>query len=253
VLDEMEMQLWMDGDRTCGQLRVEPWLCVPGGGLRIGALAILVDMVVGHTPEGTINPTIDIAVRWIAAAPAAGSVVRAEAAVLRSGRQQVIGEASVMDDATGALLGWASAAFVNRRMGPPLGTERSLWGKPGELPASVEAALGTTHSTPGRVDLAFEGRVRNSGDAVSTVMGGVQAVVAELAAEQAIPGPHEVVTLSIRYLSRVKVGPLRAVAEPLAGSGPLRTVRVALTDAGDGDRLVSHVIADVRPLSRQRT
>lgn len=249
MLDEMGMQLWTDGDRTCGRLPVQPWLCVPGGGLRIGALAILVDMVVGHTPQATINPTIDMAVRWIADAPKPGTVIRAESTVLRWGRQQVIGETTVVDDATGELLGWGSAAFVNRRMGPPLGPTPSDWGeRRREPPASVESALGTVQRAPGWVELAFDGRVRNGGEAISTVMGGVQAVVAELAAEQAICGSHEVVTLSIRYLSRVKVGPLRAIAEPLAGSEARRTVRVALTDAGDGDRLVSHVIADVRPL-----
>lgn len=92
MLDRMGMTLWSDDECTYGRLPVRTWLCRPGGGLRVGALAILVDMVVGHTPLVTINPTIDMNVRWTATPPMPGVVVRADASVLWFGRQQVVGE-----------------------------------------------------------------------------------------------------------------------------------------------------------------
>jgi acyl-coenzyme A thioesterase PaaI-like protein len=246
MLDNMGMELWSDADRTYGRLPVTPWLCRPGAGLSVGALAILVDMVIGHTPTVTINPTIDMSVRWLAAAPQPGTVVRAEGSILRFGRQQVIGEAMVFDDTTGELLGWGSAAFINRPMGPPLGSTPAQRSEVRPA-ASVETVLGTTSPHPGVVDLPYERRVANGGEAVPTVMGGIQAVVAELAAEHAAIGGSVVCGLSIRYLRLVKVGPLRAVADALPGTAIPQSVRVKLIDAGDRHRLIAHAVADVRP------
>jgi len=246
MLDSMGMQLWSDADRTYGRLPVTPWLCGPGGGLRVGALAILVDMVVGHTPSMAINPTIDMSVRWTAAAPTPGVVVRADASILRFGRQQVVGETTIFDDASGDVLGWGSAAFVHRRMGPPLGPIATPRGE-GPQAASVEELLGVTSPRAGVVELPYGSRVANAGEAVATVMGGIQAVVAEMAADQATPAGYVVCGLTIRYLSRVKVGPLRAIAEVLPGTAVLRSIRVRLIDAGDGGRLVAHAVADARP------
>lgn len=155
----------------------------------------------------------------------------------------------IVDDATGDVLGWGSAAFVNRRIGPPLDAVPTVWGVPLPPASSGEALLGTSSPRAGVVDLPIEAPVTNSGDALATVMGGIQAVLAELAAAQVVPAGHEVSGLAIRYLSRVKNGPLRAVAERLPYVGAPCNIRVTLVDTGDGDRLVAHVIADARPVS----
>jgi acyl-coenzyme A thioesterase PaaI-like protein len=78
------------------------------------------------------------------------------------------------------------------------------------------------------------------------VQGGVQATIAELSSEWALSpiGNFAVTDLDIRYLGRVQVGPVAAVADVMAVNGQTAFVRVALRDSGNADRLVS-VVATV--------
>ena len=75
-----------------------------------------------------------------------------------------------------------------------------------------------------------------------TIQGGVQSLLAEIAAEHAVkPRDLAVVDLDIHFLNRVRSGPVAATAEVLAGDLDDAFVRVAITDLGDDARLVSLV------------
>ncbi len=84
--------------------------------------------------------------------------------------------------------------------------------------------------------------VRNGAN--GTVQGGAQALLAELAGERALEladdvvDDHEAVDLEIRYLNRVKEGPVRA-GEVVPGGFDGPWVRVATNEPPAGDRIVS--------------
>ena len=73
------------------------------------------------------------------------------------------------------------------------------------------------------------------------------ATLVELAAESLGERPELVISLDIRFLNRVKVGPARAVARPVLSAGDQRMVGVTVTDVGDGDRVVSYAMTRCVP------
>jgi acyl-coenzyme A thioesterase PaaI-like protein len=222
-------------------------MCGPGGALRLGVLSILVDVIVGAQPRGAVNPTTDMVVQWTDP-PRPGDIVRGESRILKWGNRLVVGEAAISEEGTGRSSGWGSATFVNRAVGEGSDwTQPRHWGGPTEPHESVEEALGVVQVRPGVVDLPMGASVTNP-TAAGTVQGGIQAILAELAAEQVAGAGRQVVHLGIRFLNGARVGPLRAVAAALPGDGPERTVRVELIDAGDDGRIVSHAMAIARPL-----
>ena len=54
-----------------------------------------------------------------------------------------------------------------------------------------------------------------------------------------VTGEHEAIDLEIRYLNRVKEGPVRARGEVVPGGFDGQWVRVAMTEPPIGDRIVS--------------
>ncbi len=96
--------------------------------------------------------------------------------------------------------------------------------------------------------------VRNGAN--GTVQGGAQALLAELTGERALEaltaregdGEFMAVDLEIRYLNRVKEGPVRAHAEivPSTLDGPW--VRVATTEPPAANRIVSLTTLQYRGL-----
>ena len=87
--------------------------------------------------------------------------------------------------------------------------------------------------------------VRNGAN--GTVQGGAQALLAELTGERALEaapdlsgsGEFEAVDLEIRYLNRVKDGPVRARGEVVPGGFDGFWVRVATTEPSADNRIVS--------------
>ena len=87
-----------------------------------------------------------------------------------------------------------------------------------------------------------------SNGAAGTIQGGAQALLAEIAAERALlPRKLSTVDLDIRFLNRMRSGPVAATAEIAPGDVDDAFVRVAITDVGDDDRLVSVVTLICRP------
>jgi acyl-coenzyme A thioesterase PaaI-like protein len=248
LLGSIDMETWAQDGHTWGRLPVQPWVCGPGGALRLGVLSILVDVVVGAQPppRGAVNPTTDMVMQWTSP-PRPGAVVRAESNILKWGGRLIVGETAIRDEASEETIGWGSATFINRPVGDgnDWGEPRH-WGGPGEPHESVEEALGVEQVRRGVVDLPMTDAVNNP-TAGGTVQGGIQTILAELAAEQAAGDGYQVVHLGIRFMNRAKIGPLRAIATALPGTGTGaradRTMRVELVDAGDDNRIVSHAVA----------
>ena len=84
-----------------------------------------------------------------------------------------------------------------------------------------------------------------SNGVAGTIQGGVQSLLAEIAAQHAVkPRELAVVDLDIRFLNRVRSGPVTASADVASAEAPTQAiddtfVRVAITDAGDDGRLVA--------------
>lgn len=243
-LGSIGMELWADGGVGKGRVPADGWVLGPAGGLRLGILGILADMVLGMPPGGRTASTADLAVGWTASPPASGGIV-CTGRVLKSGQRLTTGDALVADE-EGCTVGWAAGTFITASVAVP--TDASSlprqWGAAGGRSSSVEEALHAERQGPGVVDLPMRAEVVNGPG--GTVQGGIQTVLAELAAEGAVPGMRFVSEIAIRYLRRAKVGPLRATASSLPGRGPSRRVRVELVDIGHEDRLVSVVVAVVR-------
>jgi acyl-coenzyme A thioesterase PaaI-like protein len=240
------IRTWAEHGVAYGDISVAPWLCGPGGGLRAGLAALLADLVIGIPPTGRTTSTVELAVRWTGDVPRSGRV-KSVGRVLKWGQRLMFGE-SVLTDDTDTVRGWAAATFISGAIGEPgdINTSPRHWGGLGEGYSSVEEALQAEVLGPGVVVMPMRSEVTNWEG--GTIQGGIQACLAELAAERALPGTYRVTDLAIRYLNRAKVGPVRAIATALPGEHIDRTVHVELRDdSGDG-RLVSHVIAGVRAM-----
>jgi acyl-coenzyme A thioesterase PaaI-like protein len=242
----MGLEQWSEGTTTHGRAEIRSALCAPGSEHpRIGVLATMVDLVAGSQPEGPINPTVDLRLRVLARPRASEVHLRCE--VLRVGRTLFVGQTLLFADADETPFATSVVTFMNRPM-----TSR------GDGPIQ-RAAAGPSSHVDDLLAARFDGHTAEldplpglTNGPGGTIQGGVLALLAELLAERALAldGPMEVVDLDIRYLNRVKVGPVRATAEvvalPAPGSAAEATVQVKMTDIGDGGRLTAYVCATAR-------
>ncbi len=246
----MRLDQWSEGTTTYGRADVRPQLCAPGSDHpRIGVLATMVDLVAGSRPDGPINPTVDLRLRVLARPAVSKVTLRCE--VLRAGRTLFVGETRLYADAEETPFAMSVVTFMNRPI--------TWWSAapaaraPTGPSLHVDDLLAARFDGPGAAEIdPLPGLTNGVG---GTVQGGVLALLAELVTERALAedGPVGVVDLEIRYLDRVRVGPVRAVAEvvgpPAAVSGSKADpmVQVRMVDVGDGGRLVAHAWAAARP------
>lgn len=232
-----------EGEGAVGDASVGPLVRGPAGGVRPSLLATVAD-VIGGTPACRATAprlalTLDIAVRVVAQPP--GERVRVAARVLKVGRNTVATAVDMTDPATGALVALCHLTFVPsprpQDLAPPsLGGMRT----DGTISVPLPELVGARVTSPGVVEVDHRPYVVQGSGALQ---GGIVALLAELAAESLGGGP--VVDLDTRYLSTVRVGPGRAVAEH-AGGGLFR-VEVRDAGAGAGDRLAAVATARVAP------
>ena len=218
-----------------GRATLEPSMSAPGSERpRLALLAIFVDVLAGHVPDGPRTPTVDLRVQVTGRLPSTGEV-RLAARPLRVGRSLVVSE-TLLSDAAGQSFARASATFMNRPI-PGVGVVQSLppTGSVDRYEALLEARAVDA------VTLEIDPHERLGNGFVGTVQGGVQALLGELAAERVAGRPFEPVDLDIRFLSRLEVGPLRARATSFGADGPGECIGVELVDAGADEKLVSHV------------
>lgn len=245
------MEYWVEGNTTCGRAAIGPVVWVPGTTLpRAAVLATMVDVVAGMRPDGPVSPTVDLRLQVLESRPVTS--VRLSCEVLREGRTLFVAETRLYADSEEVPFARSIVTFLNRRM--------SLDGWESQVESAFELAhiddlLDPQFTGPGIVEIEVHPRLINGPGA--TVQGGVQALLAELATEAALVphGGFVVVDLDIRYLSKVKVGPVRAIAE-LLGSRDEQAVpsdtpsaSVRITDEGSGGRLIAVATTNCRRLT----
>jgi len=231
------ISLWTEGDLALARAEVQPEYFKPGTErVRMGVLATLVDMVAGSPAHAIINPTVDLRVTLLAPAPTSGTIDLVTYPV-KSGRLLFIGETLLHTGDPSQPFARSVCTFMNK----PLDAERTGIFPVGHLGAEhYDASLKVREPEPGVYEMDNHEIVRNGAN--GTVQGGAQALLAELTGERALDaldGEFEAVDLEIRYLNRVKEGPVRAHAEivPSALEGPW--VRVATTEPPADNRIVS--------------
>ncbi|MCK9902087.1 hypothetical protein CC117_20595 [Parafrankia colletiae] len=222
---------------------VRPESFVPGTTrIRASLLLAMVDMVAGQTPAGPGTPavgaTMDLRVVLLSPPPETGHLhFRCEP--LRAGRRFVVAETELFADGSPLPFARAVSTFTVLDLGAGLaaGASRVVPVEGGSFDAFLGARARDEHT------LVLDSSPRLANGPVGTLHGGVQALVAELAAERVVRGSERrlaATDLDIRYLDRLRVGPLTASARqvPSPAGAPVAVVR--LGDAGSGDRLIGH-------------
>jgi acyl-coenzyme A thioesterase PaaI-like protein len=236
------IRLWVDGDLALGRAEIQPEYFKPGTDrVRLGVLATLVDMVAGSPAHAIINPTVDLRVTLLAPAPTDGAIDLVTYPV-KIGRQLFVGETLLHTGDPDRAFARSVCTFINK----PLVTERSDGIFPsGQLGHdSFDESLQIREVEPGVYEMDNHDVVRNGAN--GTVQGGAQALLAELTAELALDAvdrqhehEHHATDLEIRYLNRVRTGPVQATAEVLAGGFDGPSVRSVIHEPSADGRIVS--------------
>lgn len=263
----MEAEIQSDSEATV-RIPAAPGVLGADGGVRIGVLATLVDVVGGTAALRTVQPdwmaTADLTVQL--ARPAVGPFVEARATVLRKGRTTLVVEAMVVDVETGepgrfggggSPAGWASMTFavLPGRTGDPMGNLGSgsefpiRWalGEAG-LDEPVAEVLGVRidDRARGQVSLPVRDYLLNS---FRAVQGGVMAFLAEVSATEMVAAargsktPTAATDLHVAYLALGRVGPIvsRSTLLEAGDEHSPGSVVVELTDSGADGRLTTVV------------
>jgi uncharacterized protein (TIGR00369 family) len=235
------IRLWVDGELALGRAEIQPEYFKPGTDrVRLGVLATLVDMVAGSPAHAIINPTVDLRVTLLSPAPTSG-VIELVTYPVKAGRLLFVGETLLHTGDPARPFARSVCTFMNK----PLDTQRTGIFPLGPLGADhYDASLQVREPEPGVFEMDNHEIVRNGAN--GTVQGGAQALLAELTGEQALArltndgaGDLLATDLEIRYLNRVKEGPVRASAEVVPGTFAGAWVRVAMTEPPADNRIVS--------------
>jgi acyl-coenzyme A thioesterase PaaI-like protein len=233
------ISLWTEGDLALARAEVQPEFFKPGTDrVRMGVLATLVDMVAGSPAHAIINPTVDLRVTLLTPAPTSG-VIELVTYPVKAGRLLFVGETLLHTGDVARPFARSVCTFMNK----PLDSERTGIFPVGQLGAAhYDASLQVREPDPGVFEMDNHDIVRNGAN--GTVQGGAQALLAELTGERALDAvdlthEHHAVDLEIRYLNRVKNGPIRATGDVLPGGFDGPWVRVAMTEPPADNRIVS--------------
>ena len=244
----LALELARAEDAVTGTAPVRPESFAPGTScIRPSVLLAMVDLVAGHTPDGPGKPavgaTLDLRAILLAPPPTTGQV-HLRCRPLRVGRRFVSAETELFADGAEAPFAraWSTFAALEIGMGIPAG-------RPPVLPVgadSLDAFLGARVQDDSTLVLDPAPWLANG--PVGTVHGGAQALLAELAAEHAMngraggPAPADrlvATDMEVRYLDRLRVGPLTASARPVSSTDGRPVAVVTLRDGGNDDRLVA--------------
>lgn len=237
----------------------------PAGHTSLGVLVTLFDSCAAHPaliagrPDWTA--TLDISLHG--ATPVCAGPIVADSRLVRVGKKVIVVSGTVYDGAgeddprqladlidrealTPAAVGLLSFARLPRAAAPDtddydptrwVGTVRRHPGPAPDPGFSLYDRLGlrVLDAAVGRIELHRTPYVTNS---IGTILGGVQAVLVEAAAEAVRPG-GVATDVQIHYLSQLKVGPARTGATVVRDGGGHAVVTVQVIDAGHDDQLLA--------------
>jgi acyl-coenzyme A thioesterase PaaI-like protein len=242
------IQLSLDGDLAIGRVEILPSFLTPGTDrVRVGVLATLVDMVAGSPAHGVINPTVDLRVSVLDRPPGDG-IIHLVCRPIKIGQRLFVGETVLHTGDIERPFARSMVTFINRLLPEASQMREGFPLTPLGAPNYDESLL-LRESASGEFEMDAHEAVRNG--IAGTIQGGAQALMVELAAERALAerGEHEVVDLEIRYVNRVRTGPVTAVGEVLPGALDGICVRVPIREPEPDDRIVSLASLLCRPVA----
>jgi acyl-coenzyme A thioesterase PaaI-like protein len=196
----------------------------------------MVDVIGGAPAWGLLNPTVDLRVTLGERAPSSGAI-EFVCRTVRAGKRLYVSEtvAHTGDESTPFMRGIST--FVNR-LSDQTHADLLPEGTPGF--ESYDELLEIREPEPGVYEIDNHPAI---GNRHGTMIGGAQAILAEMVAEreaERLHGrPHEVFDLDIRYLDALRTNDVRIRAEALPGDYDHRSFRVSMVEADEDERLVS--------------
>jgi len=228
---------------------IVPEILCDRGAVCAGALATLVDMYLGGLALEIAHPswlaTLDLSLHLTAPLTRGNVIVRGS--VLRAGRQTVVLEGTLSDDA-GLEAGLATMTFavLERRADTPVfardfatpRTELALPGSGLRAPFEVQLGIRVVDAAAGRAEVDIGDYVVNS---LSALQGGAVATLIDVASRalgRALLGAEVATTdLEVRYLALGKLSPIRARARVLRREARSAALRVEVRESGPEERL----------------
>lgn len=237
--------------RTEGLMPAMADLCDDGGGIRLGAIALLADFAAGITALDTVSPdwtvTHDMALHLVQPAPPKGEL-EATCEVMRAGKNSVTSETIVVSPVVGEVARvFITFTRLPRRgdtpMAAPITRINLAESSNVERPrAALDEAVGFRLEQGQRSYVEFDHSpfIVNS---LGAIQGGVIALALERAAswagQAALHRPCRTTDLHLHFLAMGKQGPFQARAEVLRADDGVVVSRIGLFDTGDHDRLLA--------------
>ena len=249
-----------DGVAT-GEATVPEGACVPGTWIpRSAILVTYADIIAGSQARQLTLPNMSVTVDLSLDVsdddtPFARRVeeITLRSQVLRSGKRMVVTETLFALPGQSAPFAVCTGSFsvinsTHNFLGNDAWAQRSRHERP-LLSAPLLDRVGMRVTAPGTAEIAHRSDLGNS---TGTLMGGMTALLAEVAADSAAEAesgrPHRVTRLLIRYLAPVRVGPARATAELMPGRRE-RLARVAVRDTDAESLFAADVTAACVPVA----
>jgi len=234
---------------------VVPQVCTEQGGVHVGVVATLVDVLGATLAIRAIYPD------WIATAglsiyttrPAISGTIVASGTVIRAGQSINVIDVDIREELSGSThpsssIGSAIMTFsrLPRRKDTIEVEADSVNGVAFAVEGSGlsrryldEVGLRILDDTAGIAEVKMTDYVRNS---FGAIQGGIVALLADIAGQSAARAatgqPLITKDLTIHYLSQGKVGPFRTRARVLRETSDTVLTRVELVDSGASDRLL---------------
>jgi uncharacterized protein (TIGR00369 family) len=258
-----------DPGRTEGLMPALDDLSDEGGGIRLGAIALLVDFAAGTSAIASVSPdwpvTHDMALHLVRPAPPEGEL-ESVCTVTRAGKNNVVSETTVASPVVGEVArGFVTFTRLSRRSDTPSESRITRMNLTESLDierprAPLDEAVGFrleigpagdgTGDRRAYVEFDHTEFIVNS---LGAIQGGVIALAMERAAswaaQRTLAERCRTTDLHLHYLALGKDGPFQARAEVLR-VGPHHVVsRISLHDTGNDDRLLALGVGTAEPLS----
>jgi uncharacterized protein (TIGR00369 family) len=244
-----------DSARCVVRAPVVPEICTDQGGVHVGVVATLMDILGASLAIKAVYPD------WIATAglsiyttrpPTSGTIV-ASGTVIRAGQSVNVIDVDICEESIGT-------THPSTSVGCAIITFSRLPRKKDTLEVKVDSVNSTTFAIEGAglhrryldevglqilderagiIEIKMTDYVRNSFQAIQ---GGIIALLADIAgqcaARAATGQPLITRDISIHYLSQGRVGPFRTKAKVIRKTGDTALTRVEVIDTGANDRLL---------------